>query len=291
MQIKECLEGLRFPDGEATGTTRGREGRPPVRLRNARVARSLDLAGMRVLDVGCAEGLYSLYMADSAKEVVGIDQVPGRIAVAERTRQRLGYSNVRFAVADIRDPCLLEELGSFDLVVAWGFLHRIPDLFSALYGLARITDAFSLEWMTPVFPSMRRASLAWHRTETDALDTTNLLPAGSLSAEEMTGRKPGGTSVFWCPTPFAVQSILRKYGFREARVLGYNEGLWAERYLILWHLARKLYRPSSVSYARVQMIAERSPGSLRFTRENLRDAPLPEWDVAANEYAHRASRA
>lgn len=35
--------------------------------------------------------------------------------------------------------------------------------------------------------------------------------------------------VFWCPTPYAVTTILRKCGFDQTKVLGYNEGLWPER--------------------------------------------------------------
>jgi ubiquinone/menaquinone biosynthesis C-methylase UbiE len=284
MITNECLPGIKFPNGEDTGQTRGKQGGAPVRLRNARVARSLDLSGMRVLDVGCGPGLYTLYMADSAKEVVGIDHQQDRIAVAGRTAQKLGCSNVHFKVADIRDADVLRELGSFDLVVAWGFLHRISDIFSALYNLAQITDAFSLEWMTPIFPFMRRASVAYHRTDVDELDTTNLVAAGQLSAEEAAGKKIGGKSGFWFPTPFAVESILRKFGFEEAHVLGYNEGLWAERRMVLWHLAQKAMHPSTVSYARVHMLVQRSSGSIKFKYKDLNDAQLPEWDVAGRNY-------
>lgn len=291
MELSDCLAGLTLPNGEKTGTTRAERASPPVRLRNARVARSLDLSGMRVLDVGCSHGLYSLYMADSAKEVVGIDRARDRIAVAERTRQMLGYSNVQFKLADIRDPGLFNELGTFDLVVAWGFLHRIPDVFSALYNLAHIAGAFSFEWMTPVFPFMSRASVAYHRTETDVLTTANLIPAGTHSPEQIVGaQSQGGKSLFWCPTPYAVKTIVRECGFEHTKVLGYNEGLWPERNLILWHLARKLLRPSTVTYARVHMTAERSPGSIRYKHADLRDAQLPEWDAAGLDYAQRRSR-
>lgn len=96
--------------------------------------------------------------------------------------------------------------------------------------------------------------------------------------------------VFWCPTPYAVTTILRKCGFDQTKVLGYNEGLWPERNLILWHLARKLVRPSTVTYARVHMTAERSPGSIRYKHANLRNAQLPAWDTAGQAYALRSSR-
>jgi 2-polyprenyl-3-methyl-5-hydroxy-6-metoxy-1,4-benzoquinol methylase len=283
----ECIQGLKFPDGDSSGETRGAPGSTPVRLRNARVARSLELSGMRVLDVGCGPGLYSLYMADSAKEVVGIDHNPRRITKAEATRHKLGYSNVQFKVVDIRDLERLQELGAFDLVVAWGFLHRISDLISTLYSLASITNALSFEWATPVFPRMRRASLAYHRTDVDALDITNLVPVGKLSAEEMIGKRIGGESGFWFPTPFAVESIMRKFGYGSARILGYNEHLVSQRRLLLWHLSRAVARPSKVTYARVHMIVERTPGLISFKYKDFRNAQVPEWDVAGRTYLDR----
>ena len=276
MEMGECLEGRILTDDEQSGTPRAIRGAPPVRLRNACVARSLDLSGMRVLDVGCAHGRYSLYLADSAREVVGIDRAPDRIAVAEQTRQALGYSNVQFRVADIYDPGLFDEIGTFDLVVAWGFLHRIPDVFSVVRRLAEVAGAFSFEWMTPVFPFMGRASVALHRSRAR--------PARAA------GQPRAGKSLFWCPTPYAVTTIVRECGFGHTRVLGYDDVLWPEWNLVLWHLARKLVRPSAATYARVHMIAERVPGSIRFKHPDLRDARLPPWDTAGRDYLRRKRR-
>ena len=276
MELGECLEGQVLPDEQQRETPRSIRGAPPVRLRNACVARSLDLSGMRVLDVGCAHGRYSLYLADSAKEVVGIDRAPDRIAVAEQTRQALGYSNVQFRLADIYDPGLFDEIGTFDLVVAWGFLHRIPDVFSVVHRLAEVASAFSFEWMTPVFPFMGRSSVAFHRKRT--------LP------EHAAGPRGAGKSLFWCPTPYAVTTIVRECGFEHTKVLGYNDALWPEWNLVLWHLARKLVRPSTATYARVHMIAERTLGSIQFKHRDLREARLPAWDTVGRDYLRRRSR-
>jgi hypothetical protein len=219
-------------------------------------------------------------MADSAKEVIGIDHSPGRIEVAEGTRKALGYGNARFEVLDIRDTDALQSLGRFDLVVAWGFLHRIPDIFTFLFQLSRITDAFSLEWMTPVFPLMRHASVAYHRNDVDTLDTSNLVAPSQLLSE---GRKVGGASVYWCPTPFAVQSILRKCGFAHGRVLGYGEEFRSQWPYALKQVLRRIGGKGSDTFARVHMISEKRQGHLRF-KCALRDADLPQWDAAGNSY-------
>lgn len=279
LEPKTCIEGLLFPDGETSGTSR----KNPVRVRNARVSRSLDLTGKRVLDVGCGTGLYTLYLAESAKEVIGIDHQQSRIDVAEGTRRRLRIDNVSFRTADIRDTGLLRDLGMFDLVLMWGFLHRIPDLFSPLYHLAEITEAFSLEWTTPVFPFMGRASLAAHRTEVDEIDTSNLLPPGELTPEEITDRKIAGNSGYWFPAPGVVKEILRKCGHSSARILGYDEDLCSERQLLLRRLGQHILRRPRNRYARVHMIAERSPGAVTFNQD-LSEAMPPIWDVAARNY-------
>lgn len=276
MESGNCLDSPIVPEYGKSGTPRCIRTAPPVRLRNACVARSLDVSGMRVLDVGCAHGRYSLYLADSAREVVGIDRSRDRIAVAEQTRQALGYSNVKFRLADISEPGLFEELGAFDLVIAWGFLHRIPDVFSLVHKLAEVADAFSFEWMTPVFPFMGRASVAYHR--------------GEVRSGHAAGQPQSRKSLYWCPTPFAVETIVRECGFEHTKVLGYNEGLWPEGALVLWHLARKLVRPSTAMFARVHMTAERSPGSIRFKHADLRQGRLPEWDTVGRDYLERRSR-
>ena len=287
MSGNACLDGIRFPDGYDTGTARIISDGAPLRLRNARVARSLDLAGKRVLDVGCGLGLYSLYMADSAAEVVGVDHQATRIATAEDTRRKLGYSNVRFVVDDIRDPGFFDRVGKFDLVVAWGFLHRIPDIFSPLYNLSAITDAFSLEWSTPVFFGMSRAVAAYHRPEVNRLDPTNLAPLGTLSPEDLSRKKIGGFSGYWFPTPVAVATLLRKCGYGSSRVLGYGENLMPEKRLLLRHLARSVRQRRTVTYERVHMIVERSAGSIAFNSEDMHEFSLPEWDAAGRAYLQR----
>lgn len=283
MEAHRTLEGIEFPHGGEVAEDRAKRREPPIRIRNARVARSLDLSGMRVLDAGCGVGLYTLYMADSAKEVIGIDHSLRRIEVADGTRQALGYENVRFEVVDTRDTDSLRALGRFDLIVGWGFLHRVPDMFSLLFHLSQMTEAFSFEWMTPVFPFMRRASLAYHRNEVDVLDTSNLVSPSTSNSE---GRKAPGKSGFWCPTPFAVQSILRKCGFGHSRILGYGEQLGSQWPYVLKQLLRTLVGQGWTPFARVHMIVEKRDGLVRF-KSSFRDADVPHWDVAGKDYLAR----
>jgi len=256
----------------------------PVRPRHMRVSRSLDLSGKRVLDLGCANGLYSLYMADSAREVVGLDHSRELIRAGEDRRQKLGLENVRFVLGDVRDPQVFDLLGHFDLVCVWGFLHRVPDIFSLLYRLAPITSAFALEWTTPIFPLMSRVSAAWHRPYGTELDPTNIGPAPDLNAEEVRETKIQGLAAFWSPTPKALQVILERIGFANHRIVGFGDELHSQRKAIARKMPGMLAR-RSVAYDRVHMISERQRGTV--VMADPRRAAPPEWDEAAQLYMNR----
>jgi SAM-dependent methyltransferase len=126
----KAIGGLQLPSGLITPAKRSSR---TLRRRNALVANSFVLRGKRVLDVGCAEGLQSLYLSASADEVWGVDHRASEIDIARATAKALGAQNVRFECGDVRDPELFKKIGVFDLVIAWGFLHRISDVFALFY--------------------------------------------------------------------------------------------------------------------------------------------------------------
>ena len=279
----EPLSGLRLPTGEIT--TGDRPDRT-LRKRNARIARAFNLAGKRVLDIGCAEGLHSLYMSESAKEVLGIDHRASVINRAEANRQLLGITNVTFKRGDVRDRELFEGIDRFDLVVAWGLLHRVSDVFSLLQSVGPVAEALSLEWRTPVLPFMSRLSLAYHPPVGEALDPMNLESRdgkGSISDSD----KIEGHTGFWEPTPGAVRTICRRLGFRHARLFGYGEDLKSETRTVVrsWagQAARAVTRRAiihQVPLSRVHMLFEREPGGIDLCDPFGADLRLPDWEQA-----------
>jgi SAM-dependent methyltransferase len=213
----EVLGGLRLPSGELTeGARSGRS----LRVRNAAIATSFDLAGKRVLDVGCAEGLHSLYMSMSAKEVVGVDHRQSKIANAKANAKALGVENVSFIVGDTRDDDVFNAIGRFDLVIAWGFLHRVSDIFSLIYSLESLSDALSFEWRSPIIPMMSSLSVAYHSPSGKALDPMNISRRSQSADGVHDTDKIEGDTGFWEPTPGAVADNLRRLGYRHARMLG-----------------------------------------------------------------------
>jgi predicted TPR repeat methyltransferase len=88
-----------------------------------RATQSLNSCGRRFrrgLEVGCAEGLFTLELAARCDELLAVDISPTALRRAEEKCRKL--PNVRFALWDLRsDPVP----GTFDLVVATGVLEYI----------------------------------------------------------------------------------------------------------------------------------------------------------------------
>jgi SAM-dependent methyltransferase len=91
--------------------------------------------GGRLLEIGCAYGIYSAALARDF-EVVATDVGPG---VIERARASYGSSGVDFRCGDVRELGLPER--SFDAIVALDVLEHLPDLDDMLGALAKLLKA------------------------------------------------------------------------------------------------------------------------------------------------------
>lgn len=117
------------------------------RLLNDDVKRSLDLFisyldGKKVLDVGCAGGRETAYLADNGLLATGCDLSPSFIKVATKA-----YPNCHFFVADMRE---LKGAGQYDGI--WcnaAFLH-IPksDAHKTLTGFNRLLKSSGVLYLS-----------------------------------------------------------------------------------------------------------------------------------------------
>lgn len=118
-----------------------------------------DLKDLRVLDLGCNVGLYSIALAKlGAREVIGVDRGPsirqrtGRLPYVDLVSQanfvksafeileRTAFP-ITYRAIDFRDLGQLESLGHFDLILALNVVYheldRAPELVSALSRMTR----------------------------------------------------------------------------------------------------------------------------------------------------------
>jgi SAM-dependent methyltransferase len=89
-----------------------------------------DVAGMRVLDLGCGEGRFCRMLAERGAQCVGIDLIP-EMARTARSRDRGTYTIGDAARLPFNDA-------SFDLVVSFVTMIDFPDFRGAIAESARV---------------------------------------------------------------------------------------------------------------------------------------------------------
>jgi SAM-dependent methyltransferase len=94
--------------------------------------RYCDPATSTVLDMGCADGMFSIAAAKAGyQRVLGVDVRPEHIARARYASERFGLNSVTFETANIYD---IERLGlePFNAVIFQGLLYHLADPVLAL---------------------------------------------------------------------------------------------------------------------------------------------------------------
>lgn len=110
--------------------------REHVRFLDFMFAQAGELAGKRVLEVGCGTGNLSTYMALRGARTVGVDVSAGMLELARRRARVNGVADrTTFLVQPVED--LDEPDGSFDVVIANQVLHHL-DLPRAMPNIARL---------------------------------------------------------------------------------------------------------------------------------------------------------
>ncbi|HEV8267100.1 MAG TPA: class I SAM-dependent methyltransferase, partial [Thermoanaerobaculia bacterium] len=79
-----------------------------------------------VVELGCARGDVTFFLAAHAGEVIGVDAAGEALAMAERERERRGIQNVRWLKADVADLSSLAD-ASVDAVAAIDLVEHIDD--------------------------------------------------------------------------------------------------------------------------------------------------------------------
>jgi SAM-dependent methyltransferase len=93
-----------------------------------------EVAGKRVLDVGCGSGPLSEWLENQGAEVVGFDSSPSMVQAAEAR----GLSRASFRVAELGQPLTFLPDSTFDVAVASLVMHYLRDWVSPLGELRRV---------------------------------------------------------------------------------------------------------------------------------------------------------
>ncbi|MBI3447893.1 MAG: class I SAM-dependent methyltransferase [Acidobacteria bacterium] len=96
---------------------------------------------LRILDLGCGEGVYAIEASLRGAEVLAVDARTGRMEQGAACAARHGLANVRFVQGDVRNVTR-DGVGSFDVVYLLGLLYHLdaPDLFAVLEKVHDLCD-------------------------------------------------------------------------------------------------------------------------------------------------------
>lgn len=125
----------------------------PVRL--AFVTDRSELAGKKVLDVGCGGGILSEALASRGGRVTGIDMAQASLAVARAHMKESGLA-IDYRLTTVETLASAEQ-GRYDVAVCMELLEHVPEPASVISACARLVrpggDLF--------FATVNRTCLSW----------------------------------------------------------------------------------------------------------------------------------
>ncbi|MBO9769161.1 MULTISPECIES: bifunctional 2-polyprenyl-6-hydroxyphenol methylase/3-demethylubiquinol 3-O-methyltransferase UbiG [Xanthomonas] len=143
----------------------------PVRLEY--VSARLELAGARVLDVGCGGGLLSESMARLGAQVTAIDLAPELVKVARLHSLESGVQ-VDYRVQSVEDLAA-EQPGSFDAVTCMEMLEHVPDPTAIIRACASLLKPGGQLFLS----TLNRTPVAFALAVVGAEYIARLLPKGT----------------------------------------------------------------------------------------------------------------
>lgn len=159
------------------------------------------LDGLRVLDVGCAEGFFSFEAERrGAREVVAVDSFPDSVRRFNICRAALGSKATAFLcnVTDITP----KAFGTFDLVMFFGVLYHLRNPILALERLHAVCTG-----------TLLLQTLSEELSGTSDVPYAKFYPFGMPSGPaEAPQFDP---TVFWVPNVACVDAMVRSAGFVE----------------------------------------------------------------------------
>jgi tRNA (mo5U34)-methyltransferase len=173
-----------------------------------------DLTGLRVLDIGCAEGFFSFEAERrGAREVIGIDSFPDsirRFNIVKLARQ----SNANAFLMNVYD---LEpkRLGTFDLVLFYGVFYHLKH---PQYALERIRSVCTgdLLFQTHMYEEPAVKGTPWAR----------FYPHGYTQGDK---RETWDVTVFWLFNSACCVAMLDHVGFTDVEIISTDPGPFVVR--------------------------------------------------------------
>lgn len=188
--------------------------------------------GVRVADLGCLEGGYTVEFARAGFDAVGIEGRETNIAKCDYVAKKLGLPNLRFVRDDVRN---LPEYGVFDAIFCCGLLYHLDKPGAFIDTLARCTRHILILQTHYAVPDRDPAGIRLSPMSVNEGMAGRWYDEWPEVASEETKEKliwasVGNSRAFW-PTKGELLEKVRSAGF----------GVIYEQYDFLWNIAKDPY--------------------------------------------------
>ncbi len=172
------------------------------------------LDGLRVLDLACAHGSYSLELAAMGAQVLGIEGRADWVKQANQRKQDAYLTNVDFVQDDVRNLSK-EKYGEFDIVLCLGILYHIdaPDVFDLVAQVSDVCRGFAIVETHVTSNDLAYRSHRWRGNEYHGASYREHAP-NTTSEQKLAvpGASLDNELAFWFTQP-SLCNILRHVGF------------------------------------------------------------------------------
>jgi ubiquinone/menaquinone biosynthesis C-methylase UbiE len=172
------------------------------------------LTGMRVLDLACCEGYYSVEFALRGAEVLGIEARQEHLDRARFVQQCYGLDTIEYLQGDVRS-LNHETHGEFDVVLCLGILYHldVPDVFRFLDAIASVCRGVAIfDTHIALAPEVQRRDPLRQRDYWGTVFREHAPTTSLLDRLRNAWASVDNTESFW-PTRRSLVTMLQESGF------------------------------------------------------------------------------
>ncbi len=184
------------------------------------------LPNVRAIDVGCHEGFYSIAMArNGVKHVLGVDVRAANLRKARFVSSALGLKNISWLEANC-EQLNPEQHGQFDLTLFLGILYHLENPMLALRNISAITTEMCVIETQVVAEVEGSAEWGWREWTRPYHGVLALIDeSGEYYADNA---ETGASPIATCPSPRALEFMLRQAGFRSVQMIEPRPGAYEQ---------------------------------------------------------------
>ena len=123
-----------------------------------------------VFDVGASDGFFTVEMAKRGAKVYSLEVNLNRLKKLNFVIKKLNIQKKVTVIDQNIYELNFDDLPKFDLVICMGFLHRVPDFYSVMNKLSKISENIVYEWKAQIDYSYEKSIIMFDGKSSDIND-------------------------------------------------------------------------------------------------------------------------